>query len=95
MRSHDLLIREPAEATCGSSVVLRNQTMTVANDNSAGAFSYRTFQHFLQQKKFLYCDSFLFSFVPGRTKLARFRAEVGRDSCSQSSQGQEGHRHCL
>lgn len=36
LRSHDLLVREPPQPTCGSSVVLRNQTMTVANTNSAG-----------------------------------------------------------
>lgn len=58
MRSHDLLIREPAESTCGSSVVLRNQTMTVAN--SAGAFSYH-FSIFYNKKVFLYCDSVFFS----------------------------------
>lgn len=36
LRSKNLLISEPAESSCGSSVVLRNQTMTVANANSAG-----------------------------------------------------------
>lgn len=36
LRSHNLLLSEPAESSCGSSVVLRNQTMTVANTNSAG-----------------------------------------------------------
>ena len=36
LRSKNLLISEPAESLCGSSVVLRNQTMTVANTNSAG-----------------------------------------------------------
>lgn len=30
------MISEPAESSCGSSVVLRNQTLTVANTNSAG-----------------------------------------------------------
>ncbi|XP_060920849.1 2-(3-amino-3-carboxypropyl)histidine synthase subunit 2 isoform X1 [Labrus mixtus] len=34
LRSHNLLLSEPAERSCGSSVVLRNQTLTVAN--SAG-----------------------------------------------------------
>lgn len=61
MRSQDLLIREPAESTCGSSVVLRNQTMTVANANSAGAFGYRTFQHFLQQKMCFFTVTLFFS----------------------------------
>lgn len=36
LRRQNLLISEPAESSCGSSVVLRNQTLTVANTNSAG-----------------------------------------------------------
>lgn len=36
LRSNNLLLSEPAESSCGSSVVLRNQTLTVANTNSAG-----------------------------------------------------------
>ena len=36
LRSHSLLRSEPAESPYGSSVVLRNQTLTVANTNSAG-----------------------------------------------------------
>lgn len=47
MRSHNLLAREPADSTCGTSVVLRNQTMALANASSAGTFSYCTFEHFL------------------------------------------------
>lgn len=40
LRGHNLLISEPSESTCGSSVVLRNQTMTVANTaNSAGMWA--------------------------------------------------------
>lgn len=38
LRSKNLLISEPAESSCGSSVVLRNQTLTVANTNSAASF---------------------------------------------------------
>lgn len=71
MRSQDLLIREPTESTCGSSVVLRNQTMTVANANSAGAFSYRTFQHFRQQNKCFFTAT-LFSF-----QLPSWQSEAG------------------
>lgn len=42
LRGHNLLISEPSESTCGSSVVLRNQTMTVANTaNSAGTLTRR------------------------------------------------------
>lgn len=104
MRSHNLLLSEPAGPTCGSSVVLRNQTMTVANAHSAGTFIYSTFEHSLQQKRaphaqlfVLDCDSLLFllSVFPGRAKLARFRAEAWRNPCGQSSEGQERHRHCL
>ncbi|KAM6971122.1 2-(3-amino-3-carboxypropyl)histidine synthase subunit 2 isoform 1-T1 [Tautogolabrus adspersus] len=36
LRSHNMLLSEPAAPSCGSSVVLRNQTLTVANANSAG-----------------------------------------------------------
>uniref|UniRef100_A0A3Q0S1T0 2-(3-amino-3-carboxypropyl)histidine synthase subunit 2 n=1 Tax=Amphilophus citrinellus TaxID=61819 RepID=A0A3Q0S1T0_AMPCI len=38
LRSHSLLSSEPAEPSYGSSVVLRNQTLTVANTNSAASF---------------------------------------------------------
>ncbi|XP_038580519.1 2-(3-amino-3-carboxypropyl)histidine synthase subunit 2 isoform X2 [Micropterus salmoides] len=38
LRRQNLLISEPAESSCGSSVVLRNQTLTVANTNSAASF---------------------------------------------------------
>ncbi|XP_047424695.1 2-(3-amino-3-carboxypropyl)histidine synthase subunit 2 [Mugil cephalus] len=38
LRSHNLLNSEPVESAYGSSVVLRNQTMTVANTNSAASF---------------------------------------------------------
>lgn len=36
LRSRNLLLGAPEESPCGSSVVLRNQTMAVANTNSAG-----------------------------------------------------------
>lgn len=36
LRNRNLLSSEPAETPFSSSVVLRNQTMTVANTNSAG-----------------------------------------------------------
>lgn len=36
LRSHNLLSSEPVDSAYGSAVVLRNQTMTVANTNSAG-----------------------------------------------------------
>ncbi|XP_031728273.1 2-(3-amino-3-carboxypropyl)histidine synthase subunit 2 [Anarrhichthys ocellatus] len=38
LRSHNLLSSEPAVSSFGSSVVLRNQTLTVANTNSAASF---------------------------------------------------------
>jgi len=38
LRSRNLLNSEPAESSFGSSVVLRNQTLTVANTNSAGTY---------------------------------------------------------
>lgn len=38
VRSHNLLSSEPTEPAYGSSVVLRNQTLTVANTNSAASF---------------------------------------------------------
>lgn len=36
LRSRNLLLSAPEESPCSSSLVLRNQTMTVANTNSAG-----------------------------------------------------------
>lgn len=36
LRSHNLLESEPVDSSYGSSVILRNQTMTVANTNPAG-----------------------------------------------------------
>ncbi|KAM9337278.1 2-(3-amino-3-carboxypropyl)histidine synthase subunit 2 [Symphorus nematophorus] len=50
LRSHNLLISEPAESSCGSSVVLRNQTMTVANTNSAASFLAERSWRGLEQK---------------------------------------------
>ncbi|KAK5624038.1 Diphthamide biosynthesis protein 2 [Crenichthys baileyi] len=38
LRNQNLLNSEPVESTFGSSVVLRNQTLTVANTNSAASF---------------------------------------------------------
>ncbi|XP_047206461.1 2-(3-amino-3-carboxypropyl)histidine synthase subunit 2 [Girardinichthys multiradiatus] len=38
LRSQNLLNSEPVESSFGSSVVLRNQTLTVANTNSAASF---------------------------------------------------------
>ncbi|XP_061569405.1 2-(3-amino-3-carboxypropyl)histidine synthase subunit 2 [Cololabis saira] len=38
LRSQNLLLREPAQSSCGSSVVLRNQSLTVASTNSAASF---------------------------------------------------------
>ncbi|XP_023121109.1 2-(3-amino-3-carboxypropyl)histidine synthase subunit 2 [Amphiprion ocellaris] len=38
LRSHNLLSSEPEQSSFSSSVVLRNQTMTVANTNSAASF---------------------------------------------------------
>lgn len=43
LRSHNLLISEPAESTYSSSVVLRNQEMTVATTNSAGVLHFMLF----------------------------------------------------
>ncbi|XP_029004493.1 2-(3-amino-3-carboxypropyl)histidine synthase subunit 2 [Betta splendens] len=49
LRSHSLLKSEP-EASCGSSVVLRNQTMTVANTGSAASFLAHRSWRGLEQK---------------------------------------------
>ncbi|XP_038160179.1 2-(3-amino-3-carboxypropyl)histidine synthase subunit 2 [Cyprinodon tularosa] len=50
LRSQNLLNGEPVESSFGSSVVLRNQTLTVANANSAASFlSGRSWQG-LEQK---------------------------------------------
>ncbi|KAM4543679.1 2-(3-amino-3-carboxypropyl)histidine synthase subunit 2 [Fundulus diaphanus] len=38
LRTHNLLNSEPVQSSFGSSVVLRNQTLTVANTNSAASF---------------------------------------------------------
>ncbi|XP_060920850.1 2-(3-amino-3-carboxypropyl)histidine synthase subunit 2 isoform X2 [Labrus mixtus] len=48
LRSHNLLLSEPAERSCGSSVVLRNQTLTVAN--SAASFLAERSWRGLEQK---------------------------------------------
>ncbi|XP_051266486.1 2-(3-amino-3-carboxypropyl)histidine synthase subunit 2 [Dicentrarchus labrax] len=48
LRSQNLLISEPAESSCGSSVVLRNQTLTVAN--SAASFLAERSWRGLEQK---------------------------------------------
>ncbi|XP_076577521.1 2-(3-amino-3-carboxypropyl)histidine synthase subunit 2 [Chaetodon auriga] len=50
LRSHNLLLSEPAESSCGSSVVLRNQTLTVANTNSAASFLAERSWRGLEQK---------------------------------------------
>ncbi|KAM3593162.1 uncharacterized protein V6R79_006953 [Siganus canaliculatus] len=50
LRSHNLLISEPAESSCGTSVVLRNQTLTVANTNSAASFLAERSWRGLEQK---------------------------------------------
>nr|XP_046226928.1 2-(3-amino-3-carboxypropyl)histidine synthase subunit 2 [Scatophagus argus]XP_046226929.1 2-(3-amino-3-carboxypropyl)histidine synthase subunit 2 [Scatophagus argus] len=50
LRSHNLLISEPVESSCGSSVVLRNQTLTVANTNSAASFLAERSWRGLEQK---------------------------------------------
>lgn len=50
LRRQNLLISEPAESSCGSSVVLRNQTLTVANTNSAASFLAVRSWHGLEQK---------------------------------------------
>lgn len=129
LRSQNLLVSEPTESSCGSSVVLRNQTLTVANTNSAGMrYCLLSFpcihmfiaelcthtvmvtpcacKHFSKQQLHLLqsYESFvlhytfilsLFSIISVRTKLAWLRAEVGRDTCGEGSEGQEGHSYCL
>ncbi|XP_010741719.2 2-(3-amino-3-carboxypropyl)histidine synthase subunit 2 [Larimichthys crocea] len=50
LRSQNLLISEPAESSCGSSVVLRNQTLTVANTNTAASFLATRSWRGLEQK---------------------------------------------
>uniref|UniRef100_UPI0037E749A3 2-(3-amino-3-carboxypropyl)histidine synthase subunit 2 n=1 Tax=Semicossyphus pulcher TaxID=241346 RepID=UPI0037E749A3 len=50
LRSHNLLISAPAESSCGSSVVLRNPTLTVANTNSAASFLAERSWRGLEQK---------------------------------------------
>ncbi len=37
----------------------------------------------------------LFSVLSVRTKLAWLGAEIGRDTCGEGSEGQEGHSYCL
>ncbi|XP_073344494.1 2-(3-amino-3-carboxypropyl)histidine synthase subunit 2 [Pagrus major] len=49
LRSKNLLISEPAESSCGSSVVLRNQTMTVATNSAASFLAERSWRG-LEQK---------------------------------------------
>ncbi|CAJ1081867.1 2-(3-amino-3-carboxypropyl)histidine synthase subunit 2 [Xyrichtys novacula] len=50
LRSHNLLMSEPAESLYGSSVVLRNQTLTVANTNPAASFLAERSWKGLEQK---------------------------------------------
>ncbi|XP_022609749.1 2-(3-amino-3-carboxypropyl)histidine synthase subunit 2 [Seriola dumerili] len=50
LRSHNLLSMEPAVSSYGSSVVLRNQTLTVANTNSAASFLAERSWRGLEQK---------------------------------------------
>ncbi|KAI3355095.1 hypothetical protein L3Q82_017964 [Scortum barcoo] len=49
LRSQNLLISEPKESLCGSSVVLRNQTLTVATNSAASFLSERSWRG-LEQK---------------------------------------------
>lgn len=50
LRSRNLLLGAPEESPCGSSVVLRNQTLTVANTNSAASFLSQRSWKGLEQK---------------------------------------------
>ncbi|CAK6951984.1 -(3-amino-3-carboxypropyl)histidine synthase subunit 2 [Scomber scombrus] len=50
LRSNHLLSSEPAESSSSSSLVLRNQLMTVANTNSAASFLANRSWHGLEQK---------------------------------------------
>ncbi|XP_068199999.1 2-(3-amino-3-carboxypropyl)histidine synthase subunit 2 [Antennarius striatus] len=50
LRSRNLLLGEPAESSCSSSVVLRNQTLTVANGNPAASFLAERSWRGLEQK---------------------------------------------
>ncbi|KAF7660904.1 hypothetical protein LDENG_00272870 [Lucifuga dentata] len=50
LRSKNLLSTEPAESAFGSSVILRNQTLTVANSNSAASFLVNRSWRGLEQK---------------------------------------------
>ncbi|XP_074549963.1 2-(3-amino-3-carboxypropyl)histidine synthase subunit 2 [Halichoeres trimaculatus] len=50
LRSRNLLISDPAESSSDSSVVLRNQTLTVANTNSAASFLAERSWRGLEQK---------------------------------------------
>uniref|UniRef100_A0A665WRL8 2-(3-amino-3-carboxypropyl)histidine synthase subunit 2 n=1 Tax=Echeneis naucrates TaxID=173247 RepID=A0A665WRL8_ECHNA len=50
LRSRNLLASEPTEFPYSSSVVLRNQTLTVANTNSAASFLAERSWHGLEQK---------------------------------------------
>lgn len=47
LRSHGLVDSETAESSPGSSVVLRNQTLTVATANSAGTWHSGSSQKYL------------------------------------------------
>ncbi|XP_041670245.1 2-(3-amino-3-carboxypropyl)histidine synthase subunit 2 [Cheilinus undulatus] len=50
LRSSNLMISEPTESSFGSSVVLRNQTLTVANTSSAASFLAERSWRGLEQK---------------------------------------------
>lgn len=65
LRSHNLLSSEPAQSPYGSSVVLRNQTLTVANTNPAGMgqsessdTAFKTLFAFISIQPQVYCRIF-------------------------------------
>ncbi|XP_037829014.1 2-(3-amino-3-carboxypropyl)histidine synthase subunit 2 isoform X1 [Kryptolebias marmoratus] len=86
----------PAEPSYGSSVVLRNQTLTVANTNTAGTTRAVFKSGFIGE---LCTNSSVFvdfcSVLPGGSKLARFGAEAGRDGGREGGGGPERHCHRL
>lgn len=106
LRSNVLLRDEPEESSCSSSVVLRNQMLTVANTNSAGTSNGRQTAlpriHELNLEfRMVNIASYatfvllLSSLFPGGAKLAGPGAEAGRDACGKGRAGQKRHSYCL
>lgn len=90
MRSHNLLVREPAESTCGTSVVLRNQTMTLANASSAGTFSYCTFERSLQKSATFKIVGFFSASFLGERSWRGLEQKLGETPVVKAARGRKG-----